>query len=202
LRDDIKSKAARGQADGRLAQQFAAAGANILSALAAIEARRVSRAQDFMRDLEATLGTEHPEVIRRGERFERGKAVELGLRTQAERLKRRPTIGEGQSLVYGRVIDRRRYPVPGVHLTVVIEDGQTALAEKTSDEYGDFAIVLCTNRGAVPGGSRSAWRLLATGDDGAILSDQAFELAPGASVYLEVQLPEDNVTEGRTSRAG
>ncbi|WP_200240406.1 hypothetical protein [Thiohalocapsa halophila] len=161
-----------------------------MSGLAEIEARRASRAQSLLENLASTLEAEHPAMIRRKDQFELRRASVLGLRTQAERLKRRPTIGEGQSLVYGCVLDSADRPATGVHMTLLRGEDQVPVGETVSDKYGDFAIVMCTAPSGAVTTSPSAWRLRATADDGTLLfsSDQPFDLAPGASVYVEVRL--------------
>ncbi|NBC28687.1 MAG: hypothetical protein GVY29_01695 [Spirochaetes bacterium] len=178
---------------GALEQEFVAAGAHILSGLAAIEARRASRAQILLEDLEVTLGAAHLALVRRKDQLELGKASALGLRTQAERLKRRPTIGDGQSLVYGRVWDSEQRPAPGVHLSLFREEEQAPVAERVSDEYGDFAIVVCVAPSGTATASPSAWRLKVTVYDETLLfsSDRPFQLAPGASVYLDIHLSQE-----------
>lgn len=83
-----------------------------------------------------------------------------------------------------------KYPDGGLHLSV--EKGNTAFGETISDEFGDFAIVVCTMKAKDSGESKPAWRLKATATEGAVLfsSKQPFELAPGAVVYIEITVPE------------
>jgi hypothetical protein len=179
----------------RLGLRFAVAGTHVLSALATIEARRATRAQRFLKEVESALGSqEHRALGRLKEQVAAGNKAELSLSTLAKRLKRRPIISGEQSLVYGRVMDKNNNPVSGIHLSV--EHSQTAFGEQISDEFGDFAIVICTMTGADQGGgAEPAWRLIATAEDRTVLfsSRQPFELFPGAVVYIEISVLDEEV---------
>jgi hypothetical protein len=191
---DNSSKTQKGESE-RLDLRLAAAGGPILSALAEIEARREARARRFVENLESTLRADHPAMTALKKRLELSTTIEQGLRTQAERLKRRPTISGGQSLVYGIVLDWRGQPLPGMRLSLVAEATKSVVAETTSDEYGDFGILICPVTGSEAENSKPAWRLVATAEDGAVQfsSEQPFALGPSASVYIEIRLPEQKI---------